>query len=51
MGPHIIACHTCIALLAAVLEPAKPHSVTLLQVGHRSTRLSHSPNDLHAIEM
>ncbi len=34
---HIISSDACITVLAAILEPAKAHSVTLLQVSHGGT--------------
>ena len=34
---HIISRDACITVLAAILEPAKAHSVTLLQVSHGGT--------------
>ena len=44
---YIIASDTSITVLAAVLEPAKADSVSLLQVGHRGSQLLHDSHDLH----
>ncbi len=44
-SPYIISSDACITVLAAILEPAKAHSVTLLQMSHGGTQLlNHSYN-------
>ena len=34
---YIVSSDACITVLAAILEPAKAHSVTLLQMSHGGT--------------
>ena len=44
---YIIASDTSITVLAAVFEPAKADSVSLLQMGHRGSQLLHHSYNLH----
>ncbi len=43
---HIVTSDACITVLAAILKPAKAHSVTLLQMSHGGTQLLNNSYNL-----